>query len=1031
MAHYWAGTAELISVLSGLAGILSFALSVIVDVVSRRDRSPHFRKISGWLLSLLGLITAGTFAVELVVAGLAVRWTTHALPVAGFCGGVVLAVAGTWRALTLPADRKSAPVRQIVEALADGVNGPARPPVYKPLPTLEQHSRRKPLRSRTLITWARKARMGLVTVESPAGGGKSVEFRETTRILAERATRGRRVKVIPVYIDLARVFGSDPAPSVNALHEYIREIVRNRGEHLLDELDLHLQGAREHVQWVIFVDSFHSIDPAVRERAWQAIADLARPSSFRALVAIRTSSELPGVRRRLEFAYTSPSWRRAVLRSFSLTPELRARLQRWTEVTDLQHGRLIVPSLFWMLAEHFEQAEVSALEVHSFHDVLDAIIERRLSRQNRPEEARLLAEELAYGRFAGRTWRADEPELIGSLMSAGLLVVRDDQPLGFSDASLLTHFAARRILRVPGETATDTLLANEAWRVPAIGVLKRCTEPQLTELLTAATALLDREAAGCTNLVNDIQPHLLGPAGLQPDTQSATFDWPPTARHILLTLAEGLRFRTDVAIPSALTALADRFVVSAFLPYVMPYGRADAVRVLSLCSTDVAKWAFEGCLTLDHGMNPRKVAAEQLTSLPGVFDQLGIGARIIAVAATVSDAGIYRRVLRQGAFPGSGALRSLSDVSMGVIRVLQAVSIYVVVIYSALFIIDVVQWSKTSETRILLIIASLLFLRFTLTGGRAIHPFVGIGATAVLAVFALLGALSGVLLIGPALFLICTGNADDGLSSAVSAYLTTWPLAMAYRIIDDARRLKIIDFAAPHLGLVRPHLIHSIRTAIPQRYTREQVAQNMRDVVVMAVAVGGVIGLLVGISEADLPRVEGVAEEDLRESILGGAVIGLLGMGLLWGYARNKIDILRARSKIAGGVGDEELLTLLMNQRNDKVTDDVFKVMASLPPGTMGAAHTALRDLYLALTHVDRFVQADSKKPIQKAIWSAEEPRFYYPSFREWIIEYDERHPGRLIKLAGKGRERLGKAADLAWLSAMEKAQERPRGDAA
>lgn len=1029
MAHYWAGTAELISVLSGLAGILSFALSVIVDVVSRRDRSPHFRKISGWLLSLLGLITAGTFAVELVVAGLAVRWTTHALPAAGFCGGVVLAVAGTWRALTLPADRKAAPVRQIVEALADGVDGPARPPVYKPLPTLEQHSRRKPLRSRTLITWARKERMGLVTVESPAGGGKSVEFRETARILAERATRGRRVKDIPVYIDLAKVFGSDPSPSVNALHEYIREIVRNRGAHLLNELDLHLQGVREHVQWVIFVDSFHSLDSVVRERAWQAIADLARPSNFRALVAIRTSTELSGVRRRLAFDYTSPSWRRAILQSFSITPEVRVRLQRWAEVADLQHGRPIAPSLFWMLAEHFEQTEVSALAVHSFHDVLDAIIERRLSRQNRPEDASLLAEELAYGRFAGRTLGANEPELLSSLMSAGLLVAGNDQPRGFSDASLLTHFAARRILRVPGEPGTDTLLTNEAWRVPAIGVLQRCTEPQLTEFLTAASAVLDREAAGCANLVNDIQPHLLGPAGLQPDTQSATFDWPPTARHILLTLAEGLRFRTGVVIPSALTALADRFVVSAFLPYVMPYGRADAVRVLSLCSTNVAKWAFEGCLTLDHGMNPRKVAAEQLTRLPGVFDRLGIGARIIAVITAISDADMYKRVLRQGAFPGNGPFRSLSDVSVGVIRVLQAISIYVAVIYSALFIIDLAQWSKPSETKILLIVTSLVFLRFTLTRGRALRPFLGICATAVLSVFALLGALSGVLLIGPALFLICTGNADDGLSNAVSAYLTTWPLAMAYRITDNARRLKVIDFAAPHTNLIRPHVVNFARTAIPQHRSRERIARNMRDIAVMAVAVGGIVGLLVGISEADLPRVEGVAEEDLREKILGGAVVGLLGMGIILGYVRNKIDTLRARSKIAGGIGDDELLTLLMNQRNEKVTDDVFKVMASLPPEAMVAAHTALRDLYLALTHVDRFVQADSKKPIQRAIWSAEEPEFRHPGFREWIIEYDERHPGRLIKLAGRGRERLGKVADLVWLFAVETTQGRPRED--
>jgi hypothetical protein len=395
----------------------------------------------------------------------------------------------------------------------------------------------------------------------------------------------------------------------------------------------------------------------------------------------------------------------------------------------------------------------------------------------------------------------------------------------------MTHFAARRILRVPGEPGTDTLLANQTWRVPAIGVLQCCTEPQLIELLTAATAALDREAAGCANLVNDIQPHLRGPAGLQPDAQLATFDWPPTARHILLTLAEGLRFRTGVVIPSALTALADRFVVSAFLPYVMPYGRADAVRVLSLCSTDVAKWAFEGCLTLDHGMNPRKVAAEQLTRLPGVFDQLGIGARIMAVATAISDAEIYKRVLRQGAFPGSGPLRSLSDVSVGVIRVLQAVSIYVAVIYSALIIIDVGQWSKPSETKILLVIASLVFLRFALTRGRALRPALGIGATVVLAVFALLGALSGVLLIGPALFLICTGNADDGLSSAVSAYLTTWPLAMAYRIIDDTRRLKISDFAAPHLHLVRPHLVRSVRTIIPQYYARERVAQNVRDLV--------------------------------------------------------------------------------------------------------------------------------------------------------------------------------------------------------
>jgi hypothetical protein len=187
---------------------------------------------------------------------------------------------------------------------------------------------------------------------------------------------------------------------------------------------------------------------------------------------------------------------------------------------------------------------------------------------------------------------------------------------------------------------------------------------------------------------------------------------------------------------------------------------------------------------------------------------------------------------------------------------------------------------------------------------------------------------------------------------------------------------------------------------------------------------------LVGISEADLPRVGGVAEEDLREKILGGTVVGLLGMSLIWGYARNKVDSLRVGSKIAGGIGDEELLALLMNQRNEKVTDDVFKVMSSLPPVTMVAARTALRDLYLALTHVERVVQPDSKKPIQKAIWSAEEPSFHLPGFREWIIEYDERHPGRLIKLAGKSRERLGKAADLAWLSAIESSGG-PREDAA
>jgi hypothetical protein len=992
---------EVVSLFSGVAGVLSFVVSLIVDVVSQHDRSPRSRKITGWLATALGLATAGMLAAAVIDSEMDIWWSTNAWPTVGVCASLVLTVAGAWRALTLAGDRPDAPVRRILNALTERADGQARPPEYQPLPAVEKNPRRKLLRTRTLVTWSLKLRGGLVAVESPAGTGKSVEFQEVTRLLAERARRSRRVKLMPVYIDVCEILSAGLPLSTDGLREHIKTTVRARDEYLVEELDLHLRGAREHVGWVFFLDSFDQVDRAAQDDALRALADLVRPKNFRAIIAAQSPVESSRVRRRLELDFSSFRWRRAFLNSFDLTPEVRDWLLRWADrVGDLGRDQ-IGPYLFRLLAEHFEQ--VSAVPTgDTFYDVVDSVIEWRSARKERPSDAIFFAEELAYARLA-RLPRPTDEDLICSLVDAGLLVARNGHPVDFPDASLLTHFAIRRLLRVPDEPAAKVLLIEDAWRLPVLGLLERCPPPQHTELLVAATTLLEQEGNRYKGVVRDIEPHLLGPAGLRPEARSATFDWPPVARRLLLKLAEGLRTRRDV-LPPALSYIAGRFVVSAFVPYVLPHERADAVRTLSLCSQGVAKWALEGSLKTPHLPHPRKVAAEQLTWLPDMFDRLGIVPRIIALATALSDPRLLARILRDGAYPDGAEPRTFSDAAVGIVRVLQVFAAYVAVTAPILFTIEAIGQSDPSEARLCWALVAVCFLLSTLTQGHVLHPAVAITSGSALALGALLGAVAGVLNIGPALFLMLTGNADDGFADAFSALIALWPVAMSHRIIDDRKRPTLPEWILPHLKLLL-----SVPTRIPRQVYRESVTRNVRTLISGAVVAGGLIGL----ANADLPRIEGVAQEDLRHRLFVGMVVGLIAVNLIWGYLRGLVRYQKTRTTLATGPDSGTFLRLLSDRRNQKETERFFKAAESVKPGSLGPAYNALRDLFLALTHVNRCVQPDSKKAIKKAIWYTGEPEFVTPRFKEWIIEYDERYPGRLIWLAKRVRGRLSKAAEL------------------
>ncbi|MBN6053050.1 hypothetical protein JYK22_14015, partial [Nonomuraea sp. RK-328] len=60
-------------------------------------------------------------------------------------------------------------------------------------------------------------------------------------------------------------------------------------------------------------------------------------------------------------------------------------------------------------------------------------------------------------------------------------------------------------------------------------------------------------------------------------------------------------------------------------------------------------------------------------------------------------------------------------------------------------------------------------------------------------------------------------------------------------------------------------------------------------------------------------------------------------------------------------------------------------------------AMPAIHDLETVLHHISWLVTKDSHDPI--GVWDLA-PAFGHPGFLQWVIEYDKRFPGQLVRLA-------------------------------
>jgi hypothetical protein len=773
----WTTVSQVVSFGAGVAAMLS----LVMDVLGRTNQRPwSVQRVAGWLVVLLGLITAVASALWFSRLGVSAQDPSARGPLAAIAGAVLLTGVGivrVWRApVTREVDSLRVVARAVLASLGEPYDHPGRvEPVVTGGPDLATASRFR-FQRRRRAAGADRVPAGITLLRGDPGSGRTSVLQWTAARIAREVLRRRRPRRMAVYVDLTGVDRGD-ALDADRIRSLITDTLSAGDQSIAAHVADNLREADSRVRWTFFVDSSGELpSPETGAGRWRAVERLLAIGG-RASVVLAVDRPPAAAPLDVAVRVLDPLTRRQQARlaeSAGVAGSVLAEIRRHGSLDPVLRN----PRLLSMLCRAL--TAVPGACPRRLSEALDLIVDQALAGVAASEDeracARTAAAVLAYRQSArepavSADARPPSPELPGLLVRAGLL-----QPglPDFVHPLLRAHLAAEAVISGAVPADPVALIVDPGLGAVSAAVIGRGPDELRDAVISAAADLLEACAVQTAGLVPD-PAAVRSVASLHALPFGPMFAFPTESLRPLEVLS--IAGRAGIDVPPLARRLADRFVASAVV-FGTPYERRQAFAVLAAASEDVAVWLSE--LVLATGSEwLRGAAVEQGAALRWLFDRLSIRARLRAVIRVLTPSKHDPPPLDLAALPREGP--GLAAV-LGRLLLVARVAAVLFVIRASLHLAGALAGGQTTVSDTIYALVLIVFgLVFALGVERLpdrVRPDAAALELAAVLIFigswVLLGGIEAVSLV----VRLGLWDLDGALRAAFDCYLDTWPAAM-------------------------------------------------------------------------------------------------------------------------------------------------------------------------------------------------------------------------------------------------------------
>ncbi|MBE8517059.1 ATP-binding protein [Amycolatopsis sp. H6(2020)] len=964
---------QILAVLSSAAGVLGLAFEILRH---GRTKEHSFRPAVGLTAALVGVLVCASAIWFLVsrqlepLSGSGRLWT-----IAGAIGVLLLAGGLTLALLVPTTDRRALNriarvVDQVVQQcdLRDGF-------------TIDQYVdlgvRRDPgarRRPRTL-TLAQVTESGVTLLTGPAGAGKTTTLRALVRISCLRSQASRRPDTVVLYVNLADMAEITTPVTADTVRAHLLSSFDN-DVHLKSTVAALLERADPHLRLVFVIDLGTAMQV---EQAQDYVAEVSRlvrrHRRNHALIAARTGFEAVDVT--FEPAPARHRRRELLLRRRGMTRtayrELLNRLDLDPELDDVAH----LPATLAMIARHRDALAEVATPSHE--EFIERLVQACLDETGHSGTLRPVAEEIAYRLTTGEPVTADDRT---RSLAASALGTIERNTFRFHADVIQAHLAAGHLIRIHDRLDPMVVLGSPILFAALTTAMRRATPVFSTWLIDAARAVVTHDSALDNPPDNDVP---------------GTFRWNLPTLRTLEVLRWGLPRTGDSAadvLPSDVDTAVDALVRRGVLAGGMAQQRT-AVSLLPLANAETARTAVDRLVVHGGDSATTRLVVEQLPESRGLFAHLPVSARLAVFLYLFIYGFLPATTARSASMaPDKELTAAVTDLA----RVMRITAFGNMVFSLAIAIRE----PNRLIVAIGITLASVAFLVFSTSSDRSRSRFGRVAAIAFLLATGVV-TLNGVTSLAHAVAEIMSFDFAVGFTSAVTAWLLTWPLAaVGYIAATGGAKGRLW---VPQAGLVQLAWADGLPAVRNTMATRSRVVT--RWLWPRRVAAGLICAMIVAFLAVGAP-VPANAKETTNGilALVAIAAFVVFASRRQWGnsgaWRRLRWDH-RQLSRLDADAVFSELTRSLRAGR--AATNRFLTAIGESKSGRLHAAAAMLVDLDNLMQFLAATLPDDLKTPIKEGFWLLV-PAFHHAELRQWIIEFDQQHPGMLINFANTERDR-------------------------
>ena len=976
-----------LGVLSQVITWLVGPVTVVVALATYARQWPvSYRRATGWTLAALGAVLALSSAGWLAAAHLSASTGRGSVLIAAVAVGLILTGAGLVRAVRAPVDPGIEALRAIAAAVETHVIRLEEADSFDDGRFIPLRISRGPARTGRQLPLNRslsRVKAQLIGLVGDSGTGKTVSLRHMARHACHDVKRRRNPSLIALYVDLAAFNDSPETVTADRIYSYIQDVIAVGNTTLSSHFTRYVREPRDRPEWFILFDSFDALlqpveldrrDVAARQYL-EAIRQFLSSTgpSFRGVVACRESrlvESLGGAV--LTLAPLSQQQIGTFSQQAGLNPALKRQLLQRVRWDPALAPVARSPLLLSFLCDHLRETRGSEFPSTPYEIVRTAVAARLDSAQisSAVEDTVRVAERIAYYMTADA-----EPNHVPSYDDLIAVLQGDSETMLHPETGIqdLIRVGIARAAR-PQTFAFSFRSFQEhfavrrllrSWRNHDL----RCVamEPRWRSAAIAALQVGPEDLRDA--LVIAFAEVLAGEAEMDPSVVKTV------ASLTAIDVGEPLPLTPSASFTWPRTALRVLQILAIGLrrePGVLPselrnnadrlivsafaagllLDQQQAIEISATATTEVALWAAERALA-SPSERLQHAAAQQVAAAPPVFALLRPQQRITATYTATRDPAIIHQAFNK--LDGKTSPTWSLTGSLRDLVITGQVTAWILAIYSLKGLIG--DLSSIPEWH-----------RHGVPSGIVFWPILIIVAGLFLGIWAARRRGSEV---------------QGDLAFYVSVSLVVIAVLTAV--------LGIIYFIAAIVFLVVGPFLSAVTAGI--------AAYAMTWPVAMAARI--MVGPLRTPWDWALPQVPAI---HMAFTFL----------------ARQYTDYFRqnrsaASKRVQSADIGEAILRWLDEASTPKATQQVLRRLADAAPGVNAPATNVLRDLARALEWVHRMVPAGTSTAIPPGIWDVG-PKFSSPQFRDWLRQFDKRHPGRLSWLAAKHREEIAQALERADL---------------